>query len=215
MTETAGFRALIAAPEWARLPASVRRRFGEPGAADVFVGEVAACELSRFARLFDAVSRRLGSPLPACADIGAAVVVSVVDDGAGGQYWTRAFHGRRGFPSVIQSHMRFPASGLEEQLRGGVVMTVDLETSAKGLHFVSRGYALSLGRLRLPLPGWLGPGEMRLDHLAEGEHGFAVVLTLTHPWFGRVLRQSCLFRDTKDQNSSASRSRAMSIAHSP
>jgi len=83
-------------------------------------------------------------------------------------------------------------------------MTVDLEASAKGLHFVSRGYALALG-----------PGAMRLDHLAEGEHVFAVVLTLTHPWFGCVLRQTCLFRDTKDQNSSASRSRAMSIAHSP
>ena len=43
MTETAGFRALIPAQDWARLPASVRRRFGEPGPADVFVGEVAAC----------------------------------------------------------------------------------------------------------------------------------------------------------------------------
>ncbi len=215
MSQTTGFRSLVAAEDWARLPASVRRRFGEPGRADVFVGEVAACELSLFARLFDAVSRRLGMPLPACADIGAPVVVSVVDDRAGGQYWTRVFHRRHGFPSVIQSHMRFPASGLEEKLGLGLVMICDLATGPEGLRFDSRGYALEIGRWRLALPGWLGPGAMRLDHLARGEHAFAVVLTLTHPWLGRVLRQTCEFQDRTDQNVSASLSRASLIAHSP
>ncbi len=196
-------RRLVAEADWARLPEAVRRRFGEPGRADVFVGEIVACRLSRFARVFDAISRRLGAPLPALDEPGAAVVVSVVEDGRGGQFWTRVFHARRGFPRVIQSHMRFDRALLEERLASGVILAFALECGTQGLSFVSRGYFLDIGGWRLRLPDWLGPGATRLDHIHRDD-GFDVTITLTHPWLGEVLRQTTRFRD---HASSASRSR--------
>ena len=204
MSALRGFRGLVDDEAWLRLPAAVRRRFGEPGRVDVFVGEVVSCRLTRFARAFDALSRRLGAPLPALDEPGAAVVVSVVDDGAGGQFWTRVFHARRGFPRVIQSHMRFDRERLEERLGIGLIMSIDLETDARGLHFVSAGYALAVGRWRLPVPAWFGPGAMRLDHAHVDERRFDVTITLTHPWWGEILRQTCAF---EDHASNASRSR--------
>ncbi len=63
------------------------------------------------------------------------------------------------------------------------------------LHFVSDHYFLVLPGLRLRLPRWLAPGELRVSHVDCNHGRFAFVLVLRHSWLGELVRQTAMFAD--------------------
>jgi hypothetical protein len=197
------FRALVGEAGWAALPETTRARFGKRVAecrAAVYAGEIVECRMSVAGRVLAQCCRLIGGPLPLARDADQPALVSVTEDGAtGGQYWTRIYGRRRGFPQVIHSSKRFAGpTGLEEYVGRGVGIALRVEVADGALHFLSDHYFLQFGRLRLRLPRWLAPGRMRVSHI-DCKHGlFAFVLRLDHPLLGTLIHQTAMFRDMKE-----------------
>ncbi len=196
------FRTLAGAEAWNRLPAAVRARFERhigPGTTVLYAGEVVECRMSRCGRLLCQLVRLVGAPLPLSRDTFVPAAVSVTEDGAsGGQFWTRVYGRRRGFPQVIHSSKRFAGpTGLEEYVGWGVGIALRLEVGDEALHFLSDHYFLKLGPARLRLPRWLSPGRMRVSHIDCGHGSFAFVLSLVHPWLGELVRQTAMFEERR------------------
>lgn len=194
------FRALLGAAEWEKLPAAVRARFSKrlsgPAAA-TYVGRITELRMNRAGRVLSQMLRLIGAPLPICLDTDVASVVTVTEDGTtGGQVWTRLYAKRGGFPQVIHSAKRFAGpTGLEEYIGYGIAMALKLTVEDGTLAFRSAGYNLKLGRLRLPLPRWLAPGQLTVTHRETGAGAFEFALHLSHPLFGELLHQSGQYRD--------------------
>jgi hypothetical protein len=194
------FRQLLGDARWAALPQSVRARFGRKALATQtisYVGEVVECRMSLVGTLLANLCRLIGAPLPLSTDTGVATAVCVTEDAAGsGQFWTRQYSRRDGFPQVIQSSKRFAGpTGLEEYLGLGFGIALCLRVADDALFFESDHYFWRAGPLRVRLPRWLGPGHLSIGHV-DCEHGwFAFTLALTHPWFGELIRQCCLFTE--------------------
>ena len=194
------FRALAGEERWALLPLAVRVRFEHhigPGATILYAGEVLECRMSRSGRLLAQLVRLIGAPLPLTRDTLVPAVVSVTEDAAtGGQFWTRVYGRRRGFPQVIRSTKCFAGpTGLEEHIGRGIGIALSLSVEDGALHFLSDHYFLKLGRLRLRLPRWLSPGRMRVSHVDCGDGAFAFVLSLVHPLLGELVRQTAMFEE--------------------
>ncbi|WP_284734547.1 DUF4166 domain-containing protein [Sphingosinicella terrae] len=195
------FRALLGEPAWGRLPEPTRARFGkrvDHCRSVVYAGEIVQCRMSCLGWAIAQLARLFGSPLPLGRDENVPAVVSVTEDpAANGQFWTRIYGRRRGFPQVIHSSKRFCGpTGLEEYVGGGLGVALRLEVEDGALHFVTDHYFLScLGR-RLALPHWLQPGRLRVSHIDCGRGRFAFVLELAHPRFGLMIGQTALFAET-------------------
>jgi hypothetical protein len=125
------------------------------------------------------------------------MIVSVTEDGAtGGQTWTRICARKRGFPQVIHSAKRFAGpTGLEEYVGFGVSMALRITVEGEILTFRSAGYGLQLGRLWIPLPRWLTPGDLVVTHSDLGEGAFRFTLDVFHPRYGALIHQSAVFRE--------------------
>ena len=98
---------------------------------------------------------------------------------------------------MVRSAKRFDGpTGLEECVRFGVGMSLRTYVEQRALVFRSSGYFVRIGPRRLPLPGWLMPGEMEVVHREEHDGRFSFVLTVRHPLLGEILRQIAFFRDS-------------------
>ncbi len=125
---TGAFRALVGEADWRHLPPAVRRRFGRdlaPGESAVYVGEVAATELTVVGWLWAQLARGFGAPLPlkALAHT-ASVVVVTADTVADTQLWTRIYHETRQLPQVIRSMKSFSGSTGREERQGRFSITL-------------------------------------------------------------------------------------------
>jgi hypothetical protein len=194
------FRTLIGEAAWARLPEAVRARFGKRirgSAAMVYAGEVVECRISALGWLLAQLGRLIGGPLPLSRDADVPACVTVTEDPAfAGQFWTRIYGRRRGFPQVISSSKRFCGpTGLEEQVGGGFGIALKAEVSDGALHFLSDHYFLMVRGRRLRLPEFLAPGALKVSHVDCNNGLFAFVLSLRHPWLGELVHQTAMFRE--------------------
>ena len=197
------FRALIGETGWAGLPRAVQARFGkllEGGRTVTYVGEIVECRMSRAGWLLAQIGRLIGSPLPLGRDAFVPASVSVTEDvAAGGQFWTRIYGRRRGFPQVIHSSKRFAGpTGLEEYVGAGFGIALTIVAEGHALHFDSAHYFAQMGRFRLRLPHWLEPGALRVSHVDCNHGWFAFVLSLRHPIAGELVHQTAMFRERVD-----------------
>jgi hypothetical protein len=201
------FRQLLGEANWAALPSAVRARFGRKALATQtisYIGEVVECRMSRLGRLLANLCRVVGAPLPLNTDTNVAASVCVTEDaGSDGQYWTRQYCRRGGFPQVIHSSKRFAGpTGLEEYLGMGFGIALVLRVEAEALYFESDHYFWRAGPVRFRLPRWLAPGRLSIGHI-DCDHGhFAFTLALDHPWFGPLVHQCCLFTEYRPGNAS-------------
>ena len=194
------FRALLSDEDWGRLPVAIWRRFSkrfEDGNTVVYVGEVDEAGFSRAGWLLAQAARLIGGPFPTGTETRVPMIVTVTEDAAsGGQVWTRICARRDGFPQVIHSAKRFAGpTGLEEYVGFGVSMALRIAVEREALVFHSVFYALQLGPLRMRLPEWLTPGDLTVTHSDLGGGDFRFTLEIIHPHFGRLLRQSAVFRE--------------------
>jgi Domain of unknown function (DUF4166) len=194
------FRLLLGPDKWAQLPLAVRQRFSKrlAGAQSVtYKGEVVECRMSRAGYWLAQALRIIGAPLPLSRDALVPAVVSVTEDAAGdGQFWTRHYGRHKGYPQVISSAKRFAGStGLEEHIGGGIGVALRLAVEGTALLFISDHYFLALGKCRLRLPRWIGPGTLTVGHIDCDDGWFAFTLTLKHRWLGVMIDQTAMFRD--------------------
>ncbi len=191
---------MLGARLWDQLPADVRARFSKRlsgHAAATYVGHITELRMNRAGRILSQMLRLIGAPLPICLDTDVASVVTVTEDGTtGGQVWTRLYAKRGGFPQVIHSAKRFAGpTGLEEYVGYGIAMALKLSVENGTLAFRSAGYNLRIGRLCVPLPRWLSPGELTVTHQETGAGAFEFALHIVHPLFGELLHQSGHYKD--------------------
>jgi hypothetical protein len=194
------FRALLSDQDWGRLPLATWRRFSKrlaDGGTAIYVGEVVEISFSRIGWWVAQLARLIGGPLPISADARVPSIVTVTEDaGTGGQIWTRIYGRRRGFPQVIHSSKRFAGpTGLEEYVGCGVGMSLRMLVDGQALLFRSAGYFVQLGSLKLSLPASLTPGVLTVTHADLGGGQFQFTLEITHPRFGRLVRQTAVFQE--------------------
>jgi hypothetical protein len=192
------FHALLPDEDWGRLPVAIWRRFSKrvgAGKTVVYVGEVDEAAFRPIGWWVAQIARVIGGPLPTGSDAGVPMIVTVTEDAAsGGQIWTRICARRDGFPQVIHSAKRFAGpTGLEEYVGCGISMALRISVEHEALVFRSVGYSLRFGRLRLPLPEWLTPGDITVTHSDLGGGTFRFTLDVVHPRFGMLVRQSAVF----------------------
>lgn len=195
------FRRLIPPSDWATLEPAIRARFIKRLAgADLalYPGRIEATELNVAGWLLAQACRLIGAPLPLYGDAGVAAAVIVSEDPAtGGQRWTRIYHRHRGNPQVINSAKAFAGpTGLEELVGGGIGMALTVAATPDRLVFTSAHYFVQVLGHRVRLPAWLTPGTTTVTHRDLGDGRFAFDLEVRHRWFGRLVRQHALFRDT-------------------
>jgi hypothetical protein len=194
------FRRLLGEDDWAALPPAVRERFGHRICGTrtvVYAGEIVECRMNRAGRLLAHVARLVGAPLPLSRACGMPAIVSVTEDPAsGGQFWMRIYGPARGRPQVIGSCKSFSGpTGLEEYVGGGFGIALRATVEDGGLHFISDHFFWRGAGLRLRLPAWLGPGELRVSHIDRGDGSFAFMLRLEHPRLGELVSQTAIFRE--------------------
>lgn len=195
------FRRLLREQDWAALPPEIRTRFSHrpgPGGSKLYAGYIIHTRMNFVGWLLSRLLKIIGAPLPLDQDnTGAAAVVTVTEDDTGnGQYWTRHYNRRRGFPQVIHSRKSFGGeTGLEEHIGGGLGMSLDLKMLPSALSFVSERYFFKAFGRRVYLPRWLTPGRLEVQHIAFADGWFAFTLSLTHPLFGQLADQRAHFCD--------------------
>lgn len=197
------FRSLVDPDEWRRLPARVRRRFSkrlDAGATAVYAGRLVDMRTSRIGRLLAQFARLVGDPLPRGLAAGGATTVTVTEDArSGGQFWSRIYSRKGGFPQVIHSIKRFRGpTGLEEYIGFGLSMALHVTCTDDRIVFRSDHYFLQAGRLRVRIPGPLSPGRVTVSHVDIGGGQFMFILDLTHPWAGELIHQEARFADLED-----------------
>ncbi|MEM9629706.1 MAG: DUF4166 domain-containing protein [Pseudomonadota bacterium] len=198
------FRELVGEKDWIALPSAVRRRFGKRltgGASVVYKGVVVAMRMSLAGRLLAQLARFIGGPLPYdMSSIKQPAVVTVTEDCAGdGQFWTRQYGRKAGFPQIIHSSKRFSGpTGIEEYIGSGIGIALQVKADSHGLNFESDHYFLQVANLRLRLPGWLQPGALIISHRDLGDARFLFSLTLRNRVFGELVRQDALFHDSEE-----------------
>ncbi len=196
------FRGLIGEEAWGGLPDAVKRRFSKriAGARVVmYPGKIEIARFSRLGWLFAQCARAIGAPLPLSRDCGVPAAVSVTEDSAsGGQFWTRIYGRKHGFPQVIHSAKQFAGpTGLEEHIGFGIGMALKVSAVEGGLEFVSDHYFVSVLGRRIRLPKWLEPGVTKVRHIDQGEGAFLFSLHVQHPWLGELVYQQGRFSDVK------------------
>jgi hypothetical protein len=196
------FRTLLGELAWASLPPATRARFGkrvDHGHSVLYAGDIIECRISRIGWLLGQALRLIGAPLPLSSDEGVPASVCVTEDAShGGQFWTRIYGRRRGFPQVIHSSKRFAGpTGLEEYVGCGFGIALRCEVADEALHFISDHYFVQLAGMRVRIPHRLAPGRLRVSHVDCGHGWFAFVLQLEHRWLGELIRQTAMFHEVK------------------
>ncbi|WP_208349162.1 DUF4166 domain-containing protein [Pseudaestuariivita rosea] len=198
------FRDLLGDQAWFLLPPAIRRRFGKRlkgGSSVTYQGQVVTMRMTAAGWCFAQLVRLIGSPLPYDRSSAgqAAVVVVTEDQQSDGQFWVRQYGRAQGFPQVVHSSKRFDGpTGLEEYIGYGVGMALLVEATDDALYFKSAGYFIQLRGRKFRLPKWLTPGALVIGHHDMGDSNFLFSLHLSHPFFGEMIAQDCVFQDAKE-----------------
>jgi hypothetical protein len=196
------FAQLLGPEAWHGLPPAIRRRFSKRATPDteiLYRGQIEHTRLNHFGHVLAQAIRPIGAPLPlhtgqACNE---AVVTITGTPKAQAQRWTRCYsRGRGRRPQTITSTKTFGGpTGCEEWITPWLSMALDLRAEGDTLFFESQRYVLTLFGRRLALPKLLSPGAIQVGHTHMSDTEFRFTLTLTHPWFGRLVDQAAVFRD--------------------
>lgn len=185
---------LIPAEDWASLSPDIRRRFAAAHAPVIYRGAL-TIRRSKIGALFACLAAPLGQPLPHCAGEDIVTEVHVFPDAQGGMVWERWLLASGRPAARVRSTKQMGRYGLEERTDRGLGMVLDVFVENGTLVFQSRGYFLTLGRWRLRVPDWAGPGICRVTHTSYSAELFRFTLEMRHPLAGLIFVQRGMFID--------------------
>jgi hypothetical protein len=199
-----GLRRVLGEPAWLRLPWAVRERFGEPARAVDYAGVLEVVRASRVGRVLAWIGQLLGTPVVPRTGQNIRALVRVGPSRRGVD-WTREYR----WPDAAACRVRStkvitPQGALVEELPAHLCMALEVHEECGVLHFVSRGYYFELRvpmkrePIRLPLPGWLSPGTVHVEHEDEAAGWFRFTMTVTHPLLGELFYQTGRFHAQGD-----------------
>jgi len=200
------FERLLGALAWRRLAPDIRERFRwkpAPGREIRYVGAMAVVRASRAGWVFAQLCRLIGTPLAPHSGTEVPVAVILRPAASGGIAWERRYSfARRARPVRCRSVKQEAGGadgrpGLIECVGRGIGMWLRLGERDGALHFRSTGYFWRWRGLRLPLPGWLGPGAMHVVHSDLGAGRFRFRITVRHPWLGETFHQDGVFEEQR------------------
>jgi hypothetical protein len=173
----------------------VKSRFGPAHAALTYPGDMLV-KANWLGLIFAHVLRLIGTPLAPWQGEAVPVDVFVHPDRRGGVVWDRRylFPGRAAL-RVSSRKVMSEDGTLAEVVAGGLGMRLLLTAEHGALVFDSCGYFLELFGWRAPIPLLATPGRARVTHEDCGGGAFRFTLSFDHPWAGRTIFQTGLFRD--------------------
>jgi hypothetical protein len=183
---------------WARLPAAVQERFSDSAQTVDYSGEFEIVRASLFGRLIAWVCRLIGTPVAPFVGESVPAVVRVEPTDRGVE-WRREYRWPDRRSSIVHSTKVIETNGtLVEELPAGLCMSLKVYEASSVLHFVSQRYYFQLsipniGRIRFPLPSWLSPGTVHVEHADLDGGWFRFTMTVTHPVFGELFHQTGCF----------------------
>ncbi len=189
------FRTLLGEQAWARLAAPIRARFGQDTARGDFTGD-ARLRANPIGRVIAHLIGVAGRPLPTLE--GRCEARVTIRPGRHGAAWDRAYRKPGGGWQHVRSLKRQDGATLYE-CAGPVWMRLRLEEQAGALAFISTGFFIALGPLRVRLPDALTPGQLVVTHTDHGRGAFAFTLTCDHALFGRVFDQVVTLNDVTSE----------------
>ncbi|MBI1405251.1 MAG: DUF4166 domain-containing protein [Caulobacter sp.] len=190
------FETLLGRAAWTRLPAAVQARFAvhRTAATTLYRGRMEV-RASLAGRLIAWLCRLIGTPLAPWTGDQVPVEVAVYLE-RGALVWDRTYRFAGRAPVLVSSRKMVDADGgLLEVVRGGLGMALTVTEEAGVLHFRSRFYFLTLGPVRLPIPGLMTPGAAHVVHQDLGGGRFRFSLAFEHPWLGETMFQEGVFAD--------------------
>jgi hypothetical protein len=191
--------ALVGPDDWACLAPDIRRRFAPDHAPVVYRGALTV-RRSAIGFLYARIAAAFGRPLPLCAGDDIETEVRVFSDNAGGVVWERWLF-LPGHPATcVRSTKAIGRNGrLEEKTDRGLIMALDVFVLDGALVFQSRSYSMRIfGKIRLPVPALLGPGQCRVTHEGLSPEFFRFTLEMRHRLWGRTFHQRGIFLDPPD-----------------
>lgn len=195
--------ALLGPRGWFRLPLAVRNRFATPvraGQCITYRGTMHQVRASGFGKLMAWAGRLAGAPIAHLTGEDVPCDVKLYHDTKrGGTVWERVYQFG---PKTIHARTTKKAGsdGTSLECFGsafgfGTGMVLDIFEADTALHFVSRTFFIELFGLRVPLPGFLNPGQLVVTHRDLGSGTFQFLMTVTHPRLGEILFQDGTFHD--------------------
>lgn len=189
-------RNLLGEAAWFSLPDATRARFASHTASAAYVGSFDEVRASLAGKLLATCCRMLGTPVAPFTGANVPATVHVFSTSDGGTAWLRVYRFPGREPCVVESIKRLSREGtLIEALPARLRMALDVYARDGVLHFVSNTYYFEIGRLRIPLPGWLPPGTTHVEHIDLGDGWFRFTMRVQHRWLGEVFYQTGRFRD--------------------
>lgn len=185
--------------DWFLLDPAIRERFERDpheGEEIAYEGVMHTIRRSKMGWLFANLTRAIGNPLTPYqgADIPMDVILHK-KSGHSGVYWKRIYRFPDKKPYVVSSVKKEGRNGeMMECVGGGFGMLLDIHGAGKALHFESTRYFWQIGRMRIPLPHWLSPGQTHVIHTDLGNGDFMFTLSMTHLMLGETFFQEGTFR---------------------
>ncbi len=186
--------------DWVKLHPNVQQRFAtEPTVREhvFYRGKMETVECSFVGKIFAHITRLIANPLtPYEGDNVSMDVLLYRKTGLAGVYWRRTYYYEGRTPYTVMSVKRSDSKGrMTECVGAGFGMVLDVTAEDENLHFRSTRYFWQLGKLRVPLPHILTPGETHVIHEDLRGGDFRFTISMTHKYLGRTFYQTGIFRE--------------------
>lgn len=150
-------------------------------------GTASGCYIIRFMRL-------LGTRFPAPGDHRPSIVeVDLMAPGV--RSWGRSYTGVRG--DMRLDTVKTERGNLIEERSGILAIVLAPEIRENSVVLRSSRFEIAIGPVRIPIPQWLSPGRLTVEHRHEEDGRFVFDMRLTNRRLGDIFIHRGLYEDVR------------------